>query len=100
MKVIKSKAIIFCIDEPGQKVEFAQVNERWLDNNIKLNKFQLIKAILFEKGFLWKLGCTIKYALLHSESYMGEYSADVLLLEYSKSFENIWQKKLLTKDSP
>ena len=69
------------------------MNERWLDWKIKLNKFQLIKAILFEKGFIWKLGETIKYALLHADCYRGSNAFEVVIFEGSDSFEKLWYKK-------
>jgi len=93
MKVIENKVVVFGYDKPSQKVEMAYVNERWLDWKMKLNKFQLIKAILLEKGFIWKLGETVKYALLHSDSYRGDNSSEVVIFENSDSFEKLWYKK-------
>jgi len=58
----------------------------------ELNKWKLFYYILFEKGFLWKLTETIKYALKHHDCYRGDCSSDVMLFRNTKGYEKIWNK--------
>lgn len=57
----------------------------------QLNKWSLIKAVLFEKGFLWKLRETIKYALRWHDCYRGSGASDVILFTGTKSFDKLWK---------
>jgi hypothetical protein len=86
------KAIIFDTENFKGTFKEATENKLWADHNIELKKFALIKAILFEKGFLWKLCETIKYALIHGDTYRGTNASDILLFENSKSFRKIWKR--------
>jgi len=58
-----------------------------------LNKWKLFYYILFERGFLWKLTETIKYALTHYDCYKGACASDVLMFENTKGFDKIWEKQ-------
>lgn len=59
----------------------------------KINKFQFIKSILFEKGFLWKLAETIKYASYHHNYYRGTNASDVVLFTHTEGFYKMWKEK-------
>ncbi len=57
--------------------------------DFKLSKIKLIIAILFHKGFFWKLEGTIEYALNTYDKIRGTGASDVLLFNISDSFNFI-----------
>lgn len=67
---------------------------------LNISKYRLIWAILTEVGFLWKLTETIKYALMHYDTYRGSCASSVMLFEGTKNYEKIWIKeKKIKKNS-
>jgi hypothetical protein len=85
---MKEKLVSF----DGKGFYRAEENEYWYNYKIKIKPLRLFWAIIFEKGFLWKLTETIKYALIHSEFYRGRNASDVLLFTNTKNFQKIWRK--------
>jgi hypothetical protein len=91
MEYVENKAVIF--DLEMSQGEQAYIDEEWTDWKIKLNKFQLIKAILFEKGFISKLGEAVKYGLIHSDCYRGENASEIVIFRNGESFDKLWYTK-------
>jgi len=78
-------------------MKIATENEYWNRPNIKLKPIALIKAILFERGFLWKLEETIKYSLIHAETYRGRKASEVLMFQGTNNFLKIWKHEGVKK---
>jgi hypothetical protein len=64
-------------------------SESW--NKKEISIWRLLVALIFEKGFKWKLQETIIYAIVHHNAYRGDGSSNVMLFENTKNFWKIWK---------
>lgn len=46
---------------------------------------------LTSKSFRWKMVETLKYALMHYDSYRGDNASDVCLFKVDKDFHKVWK---------
>lgn len=91
MKEIENKYVVY-ENHKGLKPDVHRAYEDHVPKE-NLSKIKLILAIIFDKGFTWRLSQVVKYGLCHHDCYRGNYSSDVLLFKVCDSYPKIWKKR-------